>query len=430
MHYQSNTYQNKWSRENKTMSKEEKRKSGMGKTGQADNGKNNLNLKVAYGIIAILLVVVIILSVLLASSKGAGTDNSNSDDIQVVDSSNENNIITTYEYAHEVLKGDKASQAIGNVNTILSKMDNDNTYLVVQVSESDYNVYLYNKKNECFAQSSDGSYSLVYLSDGNVIKYDAYTSEAEVSNDVGIKDLMHSVIDCAADESNGIDIYEMLTAEDEQETETGTGESETETTGDESTTETEERFNSHEYRFDVKGESAVKEVYSVAGEEFADTMINSLKEQIGNDWEPHLIFSYLVSNDENITIACYLILNNQEILNWVSDGYLTFGDWELDSKWYEPDASENAEELLKDTVETINSLMDAYAEENGLEIEGNEPTTSEVLENETSTVESETVTETESETSTETGTSTEETESSTVIETPDNESEAMSVEEN
>lgn len=341
---------------------------------KSNSEKDNKQFNTMRNVIIVLVVVIVALScAIVAVSLSSNKKSDDKEQSSTQSTTDHEHSISTYEMEHEILKGKSIDTAVDNINKVLENVDNGNTYFLIQTSEESYDNYIYNKSGECFAQSSDGAYSMAYLNTGNVVKYDAYNKEVTISGDIDVRSLIHSIVDRAKEKVDGIEVYEMVLAEDEASTEDGTS------TGDETGRASEPETNKHEYRIDVIGEKAIREIYKVAGDEFADSMINALKEQLGDSWEPHIIFSYLISNNENLAIACYVIIDNAETLNWVADGYVLLDDWALDKGWYElkegTDNDEQATAVLETTINTINSLMTAYAEANGLETQ--DPNTTE-----------------------------------------------------
>lgn len=353
-----------------------------------DKGTEISTKKIAIilGTLSVIILAETILIIYLVSVeqklKNAG---SNTNDVNVVgvnstDGTNGEAIMTTYDSEHTILNGNDITTAVNNVKVILDKLQKNNTYFMVQVGEQAFDVYVYNKDKECFAQSSDGASTMIYMfNDKNVLRYDGST--IDINNDMDVRTLMNSVLDTAisykdkagtTEGAEGITFYEMALIDTPDGYE-----------------------NYHEYRVEVKGEDAFKSLYSVISDDFANTMYSNFKQQavdsgLGDDWEPHLIYTYLISNDENLSVACYVVANGTENINWASDGYVIVDDWELDSAWYDitkDDTPETVNELLEKTVSTLQENVNKAVES---ETEtGEAETGSAEAETETSEVETE-----------------------------------------
>ena len=91
-------------------------------------------------------------------------------------------------------------------------------------------------------------------------------------------------------------------------------------------------------------------------------MLANLKGQI-TDWEPHLIFVYLVDeNSKDISMQCYYVADNTEYTNWVLQAYVPISEWALDESWYTIDVNsidlDKFVEMLDNETIKISKLLD------------------------------------------------------------------------
>lgn len=303
----------------------------------------------------------VIVGLLIGFLVAKPTSNTNSPDItkesevaeEKLDAGNQ---VTTYLYASTKLAGDEKNAACDAILERLGKMKTDNTYLQVQVGDNAYDTYIYNKKGECFAQSDSGIYTSVTRSDGSTIKLDSENDAVIIEKDIDIITLMENAAKVAKNHDD-IVVYDMETSEE------GT----------------------KEYRIDMIGEEVFREVYDMFSAELGDIMVDTIVSNMGENWEPHLIYCYIM-NEETVTLYCYVVENQVEYTNWLSQGYLTLGDWSLDEEWYAEDIEtfnyEKGHEMLTALVTDLEEVLTNYAEANNIEMEN----TSNETNNETTTV--------------------------------------------
>jgi hypothetical protein len=140
----------------------------------------------------------------------------------------------------------------------------------------------------------------------------------------------------------------------------------------------------HEYRIDLVGDEAIKQIYSSLGDEDAEYMVESLKSSIGEEWEPHLIYSYIINSESEMTNVSYVIYENEEYVNWASYQFLELPDWSLDDTWYTTDfETEDIDviyEMFENTFTFMESLLQQYADENGIELVTSDETSTETTE--------------------------------------------------
>lgn len=289
--------------------------------------------------------------------------------------------ISTYLYEHEVLSGSQAEEAKDRIFKELNKIKNGSTYMQLQVASDTYESYMYNTNGECYAQVSDGSYQSVIRNDGKTIKYENESGAIAVGKDIEVLELAFNAVEAAVNGVEGAQLFYMTPAE-----------------------ETEENKNVFEYRVDLVGEKAVKACLSLDDEGFAQTTLDNLKAGLDEDWEPHLIMGYIVSTDnkdskeDNILVFNYYV-DDEEITNWVMQGYVNVDDWKLDETWYTTDFSTIEGDAYADMMLKLNTeldgILDKYFKDNNIELETDEiESTTEV---ETTETETEITTEVETE---------------------------------
>lgn len=258
-------------------------------------------------------------------------DNLSEDETSVSSSS-----ITTYAYKHKVLSGEEKQEAIEKISLALADISKNNNFIVVETGENQFENYVYNKNNECFARNYlftddslndySSSYSAIFRNDNKTVKVNHTDELVAVGDDLDLMSVVSNVV-TAAKETDKVDLLEM-TLEDEDNT---------------------------EYRLDVNGEDAVKLLYNTYGDEFATNIVNKMKQQMGDDWEPHFIYVIGINKDNSIPpyMSCYSIVDNTEYLAWQLVQALRIDSWKLDDVWYTYDF-ENA--TLEDVTEMLNSL--------------------------------------------------------------------------
>jgi hypothetical protein len=304
-------------------------------------------------------------------------------------------------YEHTVLEGDDAETVRQNMFKAADMVQENNTYLCIQTNEDEYEYYFYNTNGEAFGQTSDGSYTAVYRNDGTVIKYGSDADAVAVGSDIEVMSIIRNAIQASADGIEGVQLFEMAPAEDEE--------------------------GVSEYRIDLVGEDAIKALYISEGQDFADQMYDKLTstalvntEDEGTvEWDPHLIVTGILQYNEDKTeiedflFYMYYVYDGEEYTNWVMAGYLDIDEWQLDNDWYTMDFEDLDEDLydtlMTDLTDELYNLVQAAYDEMDAE---------EATETETDVDSTEESTETETETETEVSTdvSTEESETETATE--------------
>ena len=254
--------------------------------------------------------------------------------------------ITTYSDPSTIITdADKIKEVQKSVEDYANGLKKGSTYSQVMTGQDQYVYYLYNTNGEVFTQDTAGSYTELFLKDGKVFKYDNNEQSLSVGSDIDLASLLVNGIDAVGNDN--VTLYEMKHDSDDT-----------------------EKANGHEYRVDLKGEEAVKLLYKSAGDEFATSMVDSIKSSI-SDWEPHIIMVYFIGDTVDECYSyCLYVIDNQEYTNWFLQGYDTTNDWSLDDAWYSYDSSKDTDgkqysELATKLVDDINTVMNDYANSKG-----------------------------------------------------------------
>ena len=290
-----------------------------------------------WAVLGAIIGIVLGYAVFTATLKEAATDAIN--DIQATEEMQEvgdaSDGISTYTFEHTVLTGEDLSNVVSDIEERLTTIKNDNTYLQLQVGEDEYEAYVYNKNNECFAQASDGDYSAAFRNDMKVVKYTSESSALAVGTDIDILSIAINAAKATTKDIKNARLLKMTPSEPSSVS---------------------------EYRVDLVGDEAVRACYTSLGSNFADSMLANLKGQI-TDWEPHLIFVYLVDeNSKDISMQCYYVADNTEYTNWVLQAYVPISEWALDESWYTIDVNsidlDKFVEMLDNETIKISKLLD------------------------------------------------------------------------
>lgn len=282
--------------------------------------------------------------------------------------------ISTYTEPHEELTGKKAEIARDRITEALNEISGSNSYIQVQVGDSKYDTYIYNKNGEAFGQASSGDYSSVYRKDGTSVKYSKDSEKFSIGQDVSFVDILNNVVDATKENDKNIKFYRMTTDL------------------------TDGKNKVYDYRIDLQGADAIKKAYGKLAAVVGDSIIDAMKESIGKNWEPHLIYCFSVSGkpgtkDSTFVACCYIIYNESEYMNWIANGYIELDDWALDEKWYDDDAlnklsGDEAYEYVDGLVKDLENIIQKFADDNGIDLDTTDNT--EGVENETESTESST----------------------------------------
>lgn len=271
---------------------------------------------------------------------------------------NETNI-STYNYDSMLLRGHWLDESLDKIETALHNIVARNGCVTLQLSEEDFEYYVYNNSGECVAQSSDGMVNVIFKNDGSgCIAYNAETGEMDEIEDIHIVDKLLNSIEIARNyEETGVNTVQMANS-DIREAYMSSG----------------QEFAAEEFRIDIKGEDAYTCIFGdgVAAKERAQVDISILRsqlvEQFGEvdsaiNYEPHNIINYMIYGD-NITIISYLVYEDAEYINWIINGYLELDEWSLPEEVYEFDiSSANEDERIEITdlvTNEVDRVLDLY----------------------------------------------------------------------
>ena len=268
-----------------------------------EKSKGNWMANFIWAVVGAIIGIVLGYAIFTTTLKDAASDAIN--EIQTTEAAQEvgdaSDGISTYIFEHTVLSGKEVEDIASDIEARLLNIKDNNNYVQLQVDANEYEAYIYNTHNECFAQASDGDYSAVFRNDKKVVKYTSENSALAVGTDIDIISIAINAILAPTKDIKGARLLEM---------------------------KVDETSNIKEYRVDLVGDEAVRECYTSLGINFADSMVANLKEQL-TDWEPHLIFVYLVDTEsDDISMHCYYVAEGTEYTNWVMQAYVPIGEWE------------------------------------------------------------------------------------------------------
>lgn len=333
-------------------------------------GIKKSNTGIIIGIIALVVIAIIGIAFAVTSKSDKVPDNPDIASVTIKDAEKEKLL-------------ESVGKAIENVN-------NANTFMIAQDGEDTYKIFVYNKYGEGFGQASDGSSLTVYRKDHKAINYSEYIS---FGNDTEIRSLITSAYELAADGT-----FPVMTTTKEYQAE-----------GHSSIV------------VDVQGFENIKKLYSNIGDDFADSVVEQMKllrDKVVEDGtygitaDDQVNFRFIiVSNDEESwieSVGCYIYFGDKKpetleysdlSLNWVVEGINELYDWELLDGWYTFDWSTltiwedltPAEDLLEEQFSVIQTMIEKFSEDNGIDLSGESEGT-DIVENETDDIEDNTLT--------------------------------------
>lgn len=276
----------------------------------------------------------------------------------------------TWEF--EEMTADKETEAAEYMLDTFSKLKMDNTYLQVYVGQDMANTYVYNKNGEVLFTMYDGSYFTIFRNDGLAT---IFADEILTAVDIDVLTILEGVATVARDSDN-TQIFNV----------------------DSSDIADTERDWTRRYRVVVNDYDDLKEIYSSAGDEYSQTVVDGVKESVGDTFQ--LSYYFTEFDDGHISVECGIEEDGADALVWYFDGYYTIYDWLLADDWYADDFTEfdaeTMEGLAQDVLADVKQSIIDFANDNGLELETieSEEETTEETSTDTETVE-ETPTETE-----------------------------------
>lgn len=321
--------------------------------GVQKNSKNNVLKNLIYFLIGVVVGIVIGYAIFASSVTSASKNLQSSieSSVEVEDLASRDALsIPTYLIEHKELNKDESKEITDNLFEIINNIITNNTYVQIQSGEDYFEGYLYNEHGECFAKSSDNNIISVFRDNTTSVKHDNENGILAVGKDIDIMRLSRNVLKAYTDGVYGVRLLEML--EDEH-------------------------SNNKEYRVDLYGTEAVLACYNSLGSNFANTMLASLKDQLntsGDDnfnWVPHLIFSFIVDENNNLGIYCNFVLDGEEYTSWMTVGYIETETWKLSDEWYASDFTDKLDDNFNTLINELESQLNSVLN-NAFEVENNE----------------------------------------------------------
>lgn len=279
----------------------------------------------------------------------------------------------------EILTGGERTEAISRIDKMLKKLRNENGYVRVIDGEDTYETYVFNSKGEALAQGNKYNYITVFRNDGDSVRF---TDVVEVGPDIEILELVENAVELV--KRGTVAIKEQVQQFD--------------------------IFNSgiNSYYIELKNWEQIKELYMTKGEDFADMMIEYMADMfynqdnienadseseedgnidinsddnagddVGDDdnsgEETHknlgIRFNFLVGDENEFSVGCEAITDDDEYMLWYLDGYLLLYDWELDKEWYTYDFQDGevADEMLDGLLKKMDEMFRQFAEDNDID---------------------------------------------------------------
>lgn len=296
---------------------------------------------------ALLLIAVIAIIVFAVKGSGKGDNaNTNSNTVSENNSSSDG-VEPDIEFKEVEMSKDDIKLAREALLAQMNDIVNKNGYIQVNTTgvDGEFDLYIYNSKGEVFSQGNATEYMTVFRSDKMAI---SYTDVIRTREDI---DIMSLAINCVTAVGQSDDV-EMFKIEADEVPDSLAG--------------------YDEYVVYLNSWDALKMIYTPVSEEFAEQMVASIKESMGEEWEPCFKFYYTVDEMGGFSIDCCLIdTDDVEYINWQVNGYLLVNDWELSEDWYTYDFSdaEVSENMLVELVSQLEEMMREYAAENNIDLE-------------------------------------------------------------
>lgn len=256
-------------------------------------------------------------------------------------------------YVETDLSNKEFLEAKQNLLETVKNVRDNNGYIHVYTDTDVYDTYIYNKKGEVFIVQNDETNMVVSRNDGKSVRF---TDTIAVSENLDILQLVINSLNALDNKS--IKLYENKST----------------------AIDTTEYVGYHEYIARFDSYDKIRQLYTSVSDEFADDIMLTIQESFDENTIPVFEMQYMISDNGALTIACYIVDNEEHYINWYFDGYLTIYDWELPEEWYTYDFSdaEKSEELLQNLAEYMQSILAQYAEDNEMTLtNGNEESTEE-----------------------------------------------------
>lgn len=275
--------------------------------------------------------------------------------------------IDTYASEHrDITDSTEINEIKGILSSSLQEILNGPTYAQITMSDYISYAYLFNTKGEFFMEDNNFSDAEVSLNNGKSYTLNPNTGALTSGEDSNAIQLLLNTVN-AVDGTN-IKMYEMTLYN---------------TDADPVALDTKHR----EFRIDLIGDDAIKNMYSTNSESFKSDMITNLHKKIEQtvpNWEPHIIVRVQIDTETNkiVYAASCFVVSGQEYFDFQLIGYDNTIDWEMPKEWYDynPENDTTGEEfygLFTNTTNTVDNVLMNYANDNGWDINAEETETNE-----------------------------------------------------
>ena len=232
---------------------------------------------------------------------------------------------------------DAAKILIGDV---IEAIRENNGFVNVYTSddEEDFDSYYYNKNGEIFAIGNKDNYCNVYRKDQKAVIFTDYVYEDYAIDTISLIDNALN----AVGKTSGVEMMKYT--------------SDLYDLGD----------TIGMYELTVSSWDGIRALYEPISSEFADNMVDTMKDAMGEDWNPNFRFTINVTNEGLFAAYCSIYADSKWYTQWMIDGYALLYDWELQEEWYSLDLSdgETAEELLGELMEDIGEMVEKFMDDN------------------------------------------------------------------
>lgn len=234
------------------------------------------------------------------------------------------------------------------VQELIKKIDtvmNNNAFFELVDGVDSSVVYSYNKYGEVFAQSTSNGYTTIMRNDGKSVNF---TDRVAIGTDIDVLSLLKRALIIV---EQGYATLEKL----------------------EDSAQIEQIEGIDRYYIRVKGFDNLKQLYMDKGEEYANSMIENMKNTLKNDQSIVDIDSVIdkfetefqiITNDEGgFGAECRVRIGDSSFTSWNMFGYLSLYDWKLPNEWYTYDFknAEKSEEMLVALVKQIDKMITDWA---------------------------------------------------------------------
>lgn len=258
-------------------------------------------------------------------------------------------IVRDYKLRHDVIPFDAKEKVVGNerekaIKNILESLEHirqNNGYIRLIDGEDSYEIYVFNSHGEAIAQGSKYNYITVFKNDNTSVRY---TDVVDIGPDIDIVKLMERSLELLdlkkAQLSKPINLLDGIEG-------------------------------IQTYYVQIQGWNNIRALYEDIDNEFADVMIENMKESVGGSKYIEVSFKYLLGENKEFSVACEIALKDEEFTVWYFDGYVLLSDWKLGNEWYAEDFKDGQEVdiILSKLLGELDEMFNKYIEDNNLQIE-------------------------------------------------------------